>query len=113
MSLSTTPAFRRQYRLDCSTRWIKQRTSVGRVTYPFFGIYGASKFGVEALNDSLRYELSQPGIDVVLVQPSANPTRMYDNAQQPADADSWRWTPRTRTMSPPAELTANVVALRS
>jgi NAD(P)-dependent dehydrogenase (short-subunit alcohol dehydrogenase family) len=59
---------------------------VGRVTFPFFGIYGASKFAVEALTDSLRYELSQLGIDVVLVQPSAYPTNMYANTQQPADA---------------------------
>jgi NAD(P)-dependent dehydrogenase (short-subunit alcohol dehydrogenase family) len=59
---------------------------VGRVTFPFFGIYGASKFAVEALTDSLRYELSQLGVDVVLVQPSAYPTNMYANTQQPADA---------------------------
>ena len=59
---------------------------VGRVTFPFFGIYGASKFAVEALTDSLRYELSQFGVDVVLVQPSAYPTSMYANTQQPADA---------------------------
>src|SRR6516164_5441670 len=32
---------------------------LGRVTFPFFGIYGASKFAVEALTDSLRYEVSQ------------------------------------------------------
>jgi NAD(P)-dependent dehydrogenase (short-subunit alcohol dehydrogenase family) len=59
---------------------------VGRVTFPFFGIYGASKFAVEALTDSLRYELSQLGVDVVLVQPSAYPTNMYASTQQPADA---------------------------
>lgn len=59
---------------------------VGRVTFPFFGIYGASKFAVEALTDSFRYELSQLGVDVVLVQPSAYPTNMYANTQQPADA---------------------------
>jgi NAD(P)-dependent dehydrogenase (short-subunit alcohol dehydrogenase family) len=59
---------------------------VGRVTFPFFGIYGASKFAAEALTDSLRYELSQLGVDVVLVQPSAYPTNMYANTQQPADA---------------------------
>ena len=60
---------------------------LGRVTFPFFGIYGASKFAVEALTDSLRYEVSQLGIDVVLVEPSAFPTPMYANVQQPADTD--------------------------
>lgn len=58
---------------------------LGRVTFPFFGIYGATKFAVEALTDSYRYELSQLGIDVVLVQPSAYPTNMYAAIQQPAD----------------------------
>lgn len=60
---------------------------LGRVTFPFFGLYGASKYAVEALTDSYRYELSQLGVDVVLVQPSAYPTNMYASAaQQPADA---------------------------
>jgi NADP-dependent 3-hydroxy acid dehydrogenase YdfG len=58
---------------------------LGRVTFPFFGIYGASKFAVGALTDSYRYELSQLGVDVVLVQPSAYPTNMYSAIQQPAD----------------------------
>ena len=40
---------------------------LGRVTFPFFGIYGASKFAVEALTESLRYEVSQLGIEVVRV----------------------------------------------
>jgi NAD(P)-dependent dehydrogenase (short-subunit alcohol dehydrogenase family) len=60
---------------------------LGRVTFPFFGIYGASKFAVEALTDSLRYEVSQLGIEVALVQPSAYPTSMYANVQQPAETD--------------------------
>lgn len=59
---------------------------LGRVTFPFFGLYGASKFAIEALSDSYRYELSQLGVDVVLVQPSAHPTNMYATVQQPADA---------------------------
>jgi NAD(P)-dependent dehydrogenase (short-subunit alcohol dehydrogenase family) len=58
---------------------------LGRVTFPFFGIYGASKFAVEALTDSLRYEVSQFGVDVVLLQPSAYPTDMYVAMQQPLD----------------------------
>lgn len=58
---------------------------LGRVTFPFFGFYGASKFAVEALTDSYRYELSQLGVDVALVQPSAYPTQMYASAGQPED----------------------------
>jgi NADP-dependent 3-hydroxy acid dehydrogenase YdfG len=58
---------------------------VGRVTFPFFGLYGASKHALEALSDSYRYELSQLGVDVVLVQPSAYPTRIYTTMQQPVD----------------------------
>jgi NAD(P)-dependent dehydrogenase (short-subunit alcohol dehydrogenase family) len=58
---------------------------LGRVTFPFFGLYGASKYAVEALSDSYRYELSQFGVDVVLMQPSAYPTNMYTSVQQPAD----------------------------
>ncbi len=50
---------------------------LGRVTFPFFGLYGASKYALEALTESYRYELVNLGIDVVLVQPSAYPTNMY------------------------------------
>jgi NADP-dependent 3-hydroxy acid dehydrogenase YdfG len=60
---------------------------LGRITLPFFGLYGASKYAVEAMSDSYRYELSQLGVDVVLIQPSAHPTSMYAVAQQPADGE--------------------------
>ena len=60
---------------------------LGRITFPFFGIYGASKFAVEALTDSLRYEVSQLGIDVALVQPSAYPTQLFASATQPDDPE--------------------------
>ena len=56
---------------------------LGRITFPFLGFYGASKYAVEALTDSYRYELSQLGVEVVLVQPSAYPTNMYASAQKP------------------------------
>jgi len=59
---------------------------LGRVTIPFIGLYGASKFAVEALTEGYRYELSQLGVDVLLVQPSAYPTGLYSATQQPADA---------------------------
>jgi NADP-dependent 3-hydroxy acid dehydrogenase YdfG len=60
---------------------------LGRVTFPFLGIYGASKFAVEALTDSVRYEVSQLGIEVVEVQPSAYPTNFFIGIQTPADTE--------------------------
>jgi NAD(P)-dependent dehydrogenase (short-subunit alcohol dehydrogenase family) len=60
---------------------------LGRVTFPFLGIYGASKFAVEALTDSLRYELSLLGVEVVAVQPSAYPTNFFPGIQTPADIE--------------------------
>jgi short-subunit dehydrogenase len=60
---------------------------LGRVTFPFVGIYGASKFAVEALTDSLRYEVSQLGVEVVEVQPSGYPTNFFTNLQSPASTE--------------------------
>jgi NADP-dependent 3-hydroxy acid dehydrogenase YdfG len=60
---------------------------LGRVTFPFLGIYGASKFAVEALTDSLRYEVSQLGVEVVEVQPSAYPTNFLSSMLTPASTE--------------------------
>jgi NAD(P)-dependent dehydrogenase (short-subunit alcohol dehydrogenase family) len=78
---ATLPILRAQH----SGLVINVGSILGRVTLPFFGLYGASKMAIEALTESYRYELSQLGVDVVLVQPSAHPTNMYAAAQQPAD----------------------------
>lgn len=80
-SKAVLPTFRRQK----NGLIINIGSILGRITFPFFGLYGASKFAVEAMTDSLRYELSQFGVDIALVQPSAYPTHMYDSALQPND----------------------------
>lgn len=41
----------------------------GRVTYPRYGIYSASKFGVEAYSEALRMELNRIGIGVAVIEP--------------------------------------------
>ena len=79
---ATLPQFRRQG----SGLIINIGSILGRVTFPFFGLYGATKFALEALTEGYRYELSQFGIDVALLQPSAYPTAMYASMQGPADA---------------------------
>jgi len=73
------PVFRRQG----SGLIINIGSIIGRITFPFFGLYGATKYALEALTEGYRYELSQLGIDVVLVQPSAYPTAMFANMQGP------------------------------
>ena len=62
----------------------------GRINFPFFGLYNASKHAIEALSESFRYEVSQLGIDIVLVQPGPYPTDIYQNALQPSDTDRSR-----------------------
>jgi NAD(P)-dependent dehydrogenase (short-subunit alcohol dehydrogenase family) len=41
----------------------------GRVTFPLFGAYHATKYAVEAMSDALRYELVPFGVHVVLIEP--------------------------------------------
>ncbi len=41
----------------------------GRLSFPYFGIYCASKHAVEAYSQSLRYELAPFGIEVCIVEP--------------------------------------------
>lgn len=41
----------------------------GRVSFPFTGIYNASKFAVEAVADCLRVELGPFGVQVALIEP--------------------------------------------
>jgi len=41
----------------------------GLISMPFFGIYSASKFALEAISDALRMELQPWGISVSIVEP--------------------------------------------
>ncbi|MEZ4335844.1 MAG: SDR family NAD(P)-dependent oxidoreductase [Sandaracinaceae bacterium] len=43
---------------------------VGRVTFPFLGVYGASKHAVEAITDALRLEVGGFGVSVSAIQPA-------------------------------------------
>lgn len=52
----------------------------GRLVFPFFGIYCASKHAVEALAESYRYELSSFGVDSILVEPGPFQTNLIDSS---------------------------------
>ncbi len=65
---------------------IVQISSVlGRVIIPFGGVYDATKFAVEAINESLHYELRPLGVDVSIVQPGPFPTEIFEKVFQPAN----------------------------
>jgi NAD(P)-dependent dehydrogenase (short-subunit alcohol dehydrogenase family) len=54
----------------------------GRMAGPFLGPYHASKFGLEGLSDTLRREMMLYGIDVIVVEPGAVATPIWDKAER-------------------------------
>src|ERR1700733_11881757 len=58
---------------------------IGRVVFPFDGIYCASKFAVEAIAESLHYELAELGVDSIILEPSAYPTPIGTKVFGPDD----------------------------
>jgi len=52
---------------------------VGFRGVPHYGAYGAAKFAVTGLSESLRAELSGDGIDVLLVSPGTTKTEFFDS----------------------------------
>ena len=54
----------------------------GRVTFPLYSIYHATKFAVEGFSESLQYELEPFGIQVKLVEPGAIKTDFYDRSRE-------------------------------
>jgi NAD(P)-dependent dehydrogenase (short-subunit alcohol dehydrogenase family) len=53
-----------------SGRLVVMSSLVGQIPFPFESIYSASKFAVEGLVLSLRYEVEPFGIQVALIQPA-------------------------------------------
>lgn len=57
----------------------------GRVSTALMGPYGASKFALEGITESLRHELYPFGIEVVLVEPGVVRTKIWDKGSETAD----------------------------
>jgi NAD(P)-dependent dehydrogenase (short-subunit alcohol dehydrogenase family) len=54
----------------------------GRVASPFMSPYNTSKFGIEALGESLRHELRPWEIDVVVVEPGSIDTEIWTKGNE-------------------------------
>ncbi len=60
---------------------------VGRLALPFLGLYGATKFALEGLTESYRYELAPFGIDAAIIEPGTYPTPISAKRQIAADTE--------------------------
>lgn len=57
-------------------------SQLGRVIVPSFGQYSPSKFALEAMSESLAYELVPHGVEVTLIEPGSYPTMIWSNANK-------------------------------
>ncbi len=63
-----------------AARIIQVSSVLGFVALPLRGAYNASKFALEGLSDTLRLELRNTNIDVILIEPGAIDTHFRSNA---------------------------------
>lgn len=61
-------------------------SAAGRFGMPYFGLYCASKWAMEAWCEALHYELEPFGIESLLIEPSGHGTDLVATAPAPADA---------------------------
>ena len=59
----------------------------GRIGLPASTAYVSSKFAVEGLSESLRYELGQFGVNVIIIEPGEIKTNFFDSMKTAEKAD--------------------------
>jgi NAD(P)-dependent dehydrogenase (short-subunit alcohol dehydrogenase family) len=60
-------------------------SGAGRIVFPSFGFYCASKFALEAFSEAYNYELAGQGIQSISIQPGAYQTAVFGNILQGSD----------------------------
>ncbi len=73
-------------------RIVNISSTVAKVVPPFLGAYAASKWGLEGMSEALRRELMLFGIDLVIIEPGAVNTAMYDKGETD-DLSEFKTTP--------------------
>ncbi|HEX2639419.1 MAG TPA: SDR family NAD(P)-dependent oxidoreductase, partial [Pyrinomonadaceae bacterium] len=53
----------------------------GRITFPLYSVYHATKWAVEGFSESLQYELEQFNIRIKIIEPGPIKTDFYDRSQ--------------------------------
>ncbi|RUT33695.1 SDR family oxidoreductase [Paenibacillus zeisoli] len=65
----------------------------GKVSMPGFGIYSAAKYAMEAINDSLRREMSSFGLKVIMITPGGVSTGLSEQGITTAERLAKLMTP--------------------
>lgn len=73
----------------------------GRIGFPASPAYISSKFALEGLSESLRYELSSFGVNVIIIEPGVIKTNFFSSMRLPKNA---------KPDSPYKEITHKVVS---
>jgi NAD(P)-dependent dehydrogenase (short-subunit alcohol dehydrogenase family) len=79
-------------------RIVNISSTSGRIAGPFGGAYAASKFGLEGFSDSLRRELIGFGVDVIVIQPGAIVTPIWQKSDTGL-AEKFRETPYANALA--------------
>ncbi|WP_437371261.1 SDR family oxidoreductase [Maribacter litoralis] len=65
--------------------FINISSNAGRIAIPYFGVYCASKFALEAYTEALHYEVEPFGIEAILIEPGGHGTDLVSNPPAPSD----------------------------
>ena len=72
----------------------------GKIGIPLNSAYISSKFALEGLSESMRYELEQFGIDVILIEPGAVKSNFFENADVVINNNNTTISTKTSLYSP-------------
>lgn len=70
----------------------------GKVAFPYASPYHASKFGVEGLAESLRAEVRELGVDVVVIEPATMATEIWAKGRASLSESRERLTDEQRVV---------------
>ena len=98
-------AFLPSMRQNRRGRLIAVSSLVGQIPFPFESIYAASKFAVEGLVLSLRYEVEPFGVKVALIQPAQVSTSFAASVPDIREG-KWEITAKTKVPGAPMDLPA-------
>jgi NAD(P)-dependent dehydrogenase (short-subunit alcohol dehydrogenase family) len=79
-------------------------SGLGRLALPVTGVYSMTKWAIEVMAETYRYELAAVGVDSVIVQPGAFPTEFGGKAMTPGDPE------RAEGYGPSADLPQRLMA---